>query len=226
MQKRSEWMKGRSVLVAGLVLASACGVGSEEPSERGAIAQVVLEDGGVVEFYEASPGALVIVQEAPTGAADLTNTGLSAVRLYERLAPGERVPQALVEAQARADAARASRPRTSEPPVQQLANNTTFENTYCSGSWDVIHCRVDRNSGFWAQYNSTDAARCTVSSDVGTVTLRMLVEGDLEVSRDVLAGHTITAAYDSGVWNDQVRCEATNVGGSDRYDLGFRFNIN
>ena len=32
--------------------------------------------------------------------------------------------------------------------------------------------------------------------------------------------------YDSGLFNDQVRCEATNVGASDRYDLGFRFNIN
>jgi hypothetical protein len=149
------------------------------------------------------------------------------VGLYERLAPGEGVPQALVEAQARAELARASRPpRTSKPPVQELANNTTFQNTYCSGSWDVIHCRLDRTSGFWAQYNSTDEARCTVSSDVGTVTLRLLVEGDLEISRDVLAGYTITAAYDSGIWNDQVRCEATNVGSSDRYDLGFRFNIN
>jgi hypothetical protein len=228
MQKRSEWMNGRNAMVVGLVLASACGVdGSADQPAPAPIAQVALDNGGVVEFYEASPGALVIVQEAPRGAADVTGTAASAVALYEQLAPGEAVPPALVAAQARAVSAHASRPaRASKPAVQQLANNATFSSTYCSGSWDVIHCRLDRNSGFWAQYNSTDAARCTVSSDVGTVTLRMLVDGDLEISRDVLAGHTITASYDSGLFNDQVRCEATNVNSTDRYDLGFRFNIN
>lgn len=229
MQKLGEWLNGRGVVVAGLVMATACA--GQEPSDeagREPLAELALDDGSMVQFFEASPGAIVIVQEAPKGVRDVTSSGLSAAALYARLAPGEGVPAALVEAQARVELAHASRPprMTARGPEASLTNNTTFENTYCSGSWDVIHCRLDRNSGFWAQYNSTDAAACTVSTDVGTVTLRLLVEGDLEISRDVLAGHTITATYDSGLFNDQVRCEATNVGASDRYDLGFRFNIN
>lgn len=229
MQKRNEWLKGRVVVVAGLVMATACA--SQDPGDeagREPLAELVLDDGSLVQFFEASPGAIMIVQEAPKGVTDVTSSGLSAVALYERLAPGGGVPVALAEAQARAELAHAGRPprETKRGTEASLTNNTTFENTYCSGSWDVIHCRLDRNSGFWAQYNSTDAAACTVSSDVGTITLRLLVEGDLEISRDVLAGHTITATYDSGLFNDQVRCEATNAGSSDRYDLGFRFNIN
>jgi len=230
MQKRNEWMTGRSVMLAGLVLASACATQDQAADEavgREALAELGLDDGSLVQFYETSPGAIVIVQEAPTGVPDVTNTALSAVGLYQKLAPGERVPVALVEAQGRADSARAGRPsRPNMRPVQQLANNASFQASYCSGGWDVIHCRLDRNSGFWAQYSSTDFAACTVSTDVGAVTLRLLVEGDLEVSRDVLAGHTITATYDSGAFNDQVRCETTNVASSDSYDLGFRFNIN
>jgi hypothetical protein len=229
MQKHGEWLKGLIVLVAGLVMATAC-AGQEPGDETGRepLAELVLDDGSLVQFMEASPGAIMIVQEAPTGVQDVTSSGLSAVALYERLAPGEGVPVVLVEAQARVELAHASRPPhvTKRGTEASLTNNTTFENTYCSGSWDVIHCRLDRNSGFWAQYNSTDAAACTVSSDVGTITLRLLVEGDLEISRDVLAGHTITATYDSGLFNDQVRCETINVGSTDRYDLGFRFNIN
>lgn len=229
MKNLGEWLKGRSVVVAGLVMAAGCT--AQEPADdagRDPLAELALDDGSIVQFLETSPGAIVIVQEAPKGVRDVTSSGLSAVALYERLAPGEGVPVALVEAQARVEIAHASRPpRTLDRgPTASLANNTTFENSFCSGSWDVIHCRIDRNSGFWAEYTSTDAAACTVSSDVGTVTLRLLVEGDLEISRDVLAGHTITATYDSGLFNDDVRCEATNVGSSDRYDLGFRFNIN
>jgi hypothetical protein len=226
--KIGEWLNGRGAVVAGLMMATAC-VG-QEPGDAGRepLAELALDDGSVVQFFEASPGAIVIVQEAPKGVADVTSSGLSAMALYERLAPGERVPVALVEAQARVDVAHASRPRRTlvRGPEASLTNNTTFQNSYCSGSWDVIHCRIDRNSEFWAQYSSTDAAACTVSSDVGTTTLRMLVEDELEISRDVLAGHTITATYDSGLFNDKVRCETINVGASDRYDLGFRFNIN
>ena len=50
-----------------------------------------------------------------------------------------------------------------------FANNATFENTFCVGSWDVIHCVVDRTTGYFWEYSSTDAARCTVSVDTGAV---------------------------------------------------------
>ena len=231
MHKRSEWMNGRGALIAGLVVASACGVDGQGASEGqtapAAIAQAALANGGVVEFYEPSPGRLMMVQEGPRGAADAVSGARSAVDLFQQLAPGEDVPAALLAAQARSTAARAGRPAAArKPPVHELANNTTFSNTYCTGSWDVVHCRLDRNSGFWAEYSSTDASACTVSSDAGTVTLRLIVEGTLEVSRDVLAGSTITVTYDSGLFNDRVRCETINVGSTDRYDLGFRFNIN
>jgi hypothetical protein len=210
------------------MMATACAGQPGDEAGREALAELALDDGSLVQFYETSPGAIVIVQEAPKGVADVTSSSVSALALYQRLAPGEDVPVALVEAQARVELAHASRaPRDTKRGTEaSLTNNTTFENSFCSGGWDVVHCRTDRNSGFWAEYSSTDAAACTVSSDVGTVTLRLLVEGDLEISRDVLAGHTITATYDSGLFNDDVRCEATNVGSSDRYDLGFRFNIN
>src|SRR5204863_9365094 len=132
-----EWLKGRSVVVAGLMMATACA--AQEPGDeagREPLAELALDDGSVVQFYETSPGAIVIVQEAPKGVADVTSSGVSALALYQRLAPGDDVPVALVEAQARVELAHASRaPRETKGGTgASLANNTTFENSFCSGS--------------------------------------------------------------------------------------------
>lgn len=236
MQKIGQLMSGYGAVIAGLAMVTAC-AGQDEPgaARREPIAEVAIDNGGVVQFFETKPGAIQIVQSAPIGAPDVTNTGLSAVALYQRLAPGRDVPPALAEAQQRVNLARASKPpHTAKPtaeldkPIANLANNTTFENTYCVGSWDVIHCVVDRTTGYFWEYSSTDAARCTVSVDTGVVTLHLLEDGDEIWTRDLFAGSsgaTTTVSFDSGTFNDDLRCEVHNVGSGDRFDAAFRFNI-
>jgi hypothetical protein len=236
MQKIGQFMSGYGAVFAGLAMVAAC-TGQDEPAaaRREPIAEVAL-DQGAVQFFEAKPGAIMIVQSTPAGAPDVTNTGLSAVALYQRLAPGRGVPPALAEAQQRVDLARASKPaHTAKPtaeldrPVASFANNTTFENTFCVGSWDVIHCVVDRTTGYFWEYGSTDAARCTVSVDTGAVNFHLLEDGDEIWSRDLIAGAdnaTTTVGFDSGTFNDDLRCEVHNVGTGDRFDAAFRFNIN
>jgi hypothetical protein len=97
------------------------------------------------------------------------------------------------------------------------------------GSWDVIHCVVDRTTGYFWEYGSTDTARCTVSVDTGVVTFHLLEDGDEIWTRDLFAGSdgaTTTVSFDSGTFNDDLRCEVHNVGSGDRFDAAFRFNIN
>jgi hypothetical protein len=236
MQKFGQWMSGYGAVVAGVAMMTAC-AGQSEPgaASRAPIAEVALDNGGNVQFFETKPGTIQIVQSAPIGAPDVTNAGLSALALYQQLAPGRAAPAALVEAQQRVNLARASQPaHTAKPaaeldrPVANLANNTTFENTFCVGSWDVIHCVVDRTSGYFWEYSSTDAARCTVSVDTGVVTFHLLEDGDEIWTRDLFAGSdgaTTTVSFDSGTFNDDLRCEVRNVGSGDRFDAAFRFNI-
>jgi hypothetical protein len=111
-----------------------------------------------------------------------------------------------------------------EKPVSNLANNTIFQNTYCMGPWAIIHCVVDRTTGYFAEDSNADTAACTVSVDTGAVTFRLLVEGDAVWSLNLFAGDTASVSFDSGLFNDDLRCEVRNVGSGDRFDAAFRFN--
>jgi hypothetical protein len=235
MQKIGQLMSGYGAVIAGLAMVTACATQDEPGARREPIAEVALDHGGVVQFFEIKPGAIDIAQTGPIGAPDVTNTGLSAVALYQRLAPGRDVPPALVEAQQRVNLARASKPPHTAKPTAELAkpianaNDTVFEDKYCVGSWDIIHCVVDRETGYFWEYSSTDTARCTASVDTGKVTFHMLVEGEEIWSRDLIPGSdtaTASHSYDSGLFNDDVRCEVHNVDSGDQFDAAFRFNIN
>jgi hypothetical protein len=60
---------------------------------------------------------------------------------------------------------------------------------------------VDRTTGYFWEYGSTDTARCTVSVDTGTVTFHLLEDGDEIWSRDLIAGSdgaTTSVSFDSG----------------------------
>src|SRR5262245_59118753 len=110
MWKLDTWMKRGGVAVAGLVMATACA--AQEPAdeaERAPIAEAVTEDGSLVQFFEPKPGAILISQDIAPGSKDVTNTAPSALALYERLAPGQAIPVALVQAQARVEIARAGK---------------------------------------------------------------------------------------------------------------------
>ncbi len=70
------------------------------------VAAVEPELGRRVEFYEPQPGVMWISQtgtdsQAPLGLQAEEGTAASMVDIYKRLAPGQEVPRALVEAQAR-----------------------------------------------------------------------------------------------------------------------------
>ena len=114
------------------------------------IAEVTLESGAVVSFYETSPGSIGISEEFSLGENPVPTIGRSAVDVYRSIAGDRPVPEALVAAQARAVEARASRPHPPLPPPRSnwIANTSIddqwFANNFCVGSWDNIWCRVDQ----------------------------------------------------------------------------------
>jgi hypothetical protein len=242
MMNSEKWLKGRNALIAGIAFAGACGTetaAGDEPIASEPIADVALANGSVVSFFEPSPGEIVVEQEGPLGLAPVGLSQHSAVDLYRSLAPGEVPPAALIAAQARQDAARAERGPARDAggrapiagsaaapggPGPQLDNNL-FVALYCGGSWDALWCRTDLHGGFFTTYTSVDEAYWTVCSDIGTVTLRIVVGGSLLKDHDVLAGSCYFVHWTSGIFNSSASGQVYNVGGSDQYDHSARYNF-
>jgi hypothetical protein len=68
------------------------------------ITTISLENGNQVEFYEPSPGLLLVSELGNAGVSPGASSRSTPVELYRELAPGQPVPAALVAAQARAQA--------------------------------------------------------------------------------------------------------------------------
>src|SRR6185436_19283663 len=173
MSKVVERLSG-TLMVAGLALsgcAADAGNSADEP-----IAQVSLESGLAVSFYEPMPGAIEIAQIAPRG-VKMVSADLRAVELYASLAPGRPVPPALAAAQVRLDVARAKRGETIAPSRQSnvgpiatssfIDNKTVddkwFVDTYCGsdgiydyGFPDVQRCKYDLTDRYSSSFNDTD----------------------------------------------------------------------
>jgi hypothetical protein len=224
------------LMIAALLLAPACAAEQDTtPGADAPIAQVALDSGVTVSFYEPRPGTIAISGDAPAGMPELQR-GRTAVELYTSLAPGRAAPEALVAAQQRADAARAGRPHPAPAanvgPVttQSYIDNKTeddeaFVNNHCGGAYDVIQCRINRTTGTSSQEDSIDYAIYWVCADVGNVTQRMLIDGEPWHSADVLEGHCHWFSWDSGLFNDGAYGDVVNVSGSDRYHFSARYNF-
>lgn len=177
-----------------LVALSAGCLGGDDESDAaldpGApIASVTLANGNTVEFYETSPGVVLVSEAGRVGVSPLPDNKVRPLDLFRALAPGQPVPEALVSAQARAS----ERSTDPEPPAEELppiqtsqvaggplayidnqsCDDNWFYNTYCPGSYDWKMCLLNHWNGAYAQLSSVDYVRHAVCADVGAVTLKV-----------------------------------------------------
>lgn len=237
-------MLGGGLVMAGLVLAAGCatddGSSADEP-----IAQIALEGGGRVMFFEPSPGALEVAQIAPKSVA--MRGELRAVDLYASLAPGRPVPDALLAAQRRFDASRAEHGETLVATPQLDVGPTTtsswIDNKTIDDHWfhdhrcgydelfffdypDVDHCKVNLDkdsptSASSSNFNDTDHTVVTACADVGSVTLMTLAP--VFHQWDLFEGDCVNYWWSSGWQNTTAASQVVNVNAANRYHYSARY---
>lgn len=152
------------------------------------ITTLSLNNGNQVEFYEPSPGMLLVSELGNSGVSPRVSNRRNPVELYRELAPGQRVPAALVAAQARAEALPpgASPKVTAESQSSMVAPTTSanfinnqscddswFNSNFCTGSYDWSMCLLNHWNGAFASLGSVDYVKHAVCADVGNVTLKV-----------------------------------------------------
>lgn len=220
-----------SALVVGAMATAACAADAKPSDASDTLAEVTLANGTVVSFYEPQPGAIAIAQDAPIGVAPVVVNHMSAVQLFQSIAPGQAVPAALVAAQARVDqdlAANANHQATATPRLTDIHSDITdsdFESKYCyNESWSIIHCDPGMTTGHSGSASDVDAFKIATCVNTGKVTMKASVDGELKISKDVLPGFCLWYEWDSGLSNedvtDQIVVDQTPVD----YDFSFREN--
>jgi hypothetical protein len=192
-----------------------CATDNVDPMEP--VASLALTNGSLLEFYEPSPGLLMVSEAGPVGAAPTPRAGRTPIELYRDLAPDGSVPEALVAAQARAatrqpEAVAVPEPRMamattanivdSKVPLSFIDNQSCddhwFSDTFCGGSFDWQMCLLNHLGGAFAQLSSVDYVQHAVCADIGAITLKVQMGNGAGGIWDVPEGH-----WRSFSWQDQ-----------------------
>jgi len=227
-------------MLAASVAMSACAT-DDAPGAATAsdpIAEVSLDNGTKVMFFETGPGSIGIDQEAPLGVAPVSTAGLSAIEVFQTIAPGKPVPARLAEAQARVAAARSARPasKVARAATKQAAGAGTesftsnwFETNYCynQSGWSFINCyagpllTTDHSGGA----NDIDEFFVGVCVNSGKVTMRAYVEGTLMTAVQITDGFCHWYHWTSGLFNaDNFQDTTTINSASGQYGLVVKYN--
>jgi hypothetical protein len=229
---------GASLVMAGLAM-SACATdrASTDDAASQAIAEVDLANGSRVMFFEPAPGALAVGQQTALGVAPVDTAGKSPVELYRSIAPGQPVPAALADAQARADQARSARPARELPARPAAVAGTEafsaswFGNNICSNSnYSFINCHTGPNDtgvtgNLAGTHDDIDEFQTTLCVNSGKVTLRAWVEGEQTLGVQVIDGNCLTYHWWSGLFNaDFIKVSSTIDSASANYFLAVMWN--
>jgi hypothetical protein len=175
------------------------------PERLAPITSLALANGNTVEFYETSPGMLLVSETGRVGIPPVPTSALRPLDLYRQLAPGQPAPEVLVAAQARADA----RFKDSAPPAgdtepapmpqvasavpgyidNQSCDDHWFDDTFCTGSPDWQMCLLNHWDGAYAQLGSVDWVKHATCADIGNITLQIQMGDGTGGIWDVLEGH-------------------------------------
>lgn len=228
------------LLAAGLAM-SACATNGDEPQSGASsdpIAELTTANGTTVSFYEPTPGSIGVSQELPLGMAPLPTGGMSAVALYQSLAPGQPVPQALLGAQSRADQARSTRPAPqitakaapSDGDGTESFTSSWFENNHCyedDGTfWHFINCHADPllTTGIDGVHGDIDEFRVDACADTASITLRIWIEGDQKLGIQLKPGHCEWYHWTSGLSNADSFESSVTVTSAGDYGLAVKWN--
>lgn len=229
---------GASLVIAGLAM-SACAAdrGPTDDAASAPIAEVDLANGSRVMFFEPAPGTLAIGQQTAFGVTPVETAGKSPVEVYRSIAPGQPVPSALAEAQARSDEARQGRPARELPAKPASVAGTEsftsswFANNFCYNEpYTFINCHTGPgDDGVTGNLDGThtdvDEFKTTLCVNAGKVTLRTWVEGEQRLGVQVLADNCWTYHWTSGLFNaDSFRVSSTIDSASANYFLVVKWN--
>ena len=223
---------------------------TEAADQPAPIVQLDLEAGHAVKFYEPSPGALFIVEEAASGQPLILSEQrrVDALALFAKLRPGQSVPAALDGAHARAlaashaphgdlhaaagggspapaltAAARAGM-ATAQQALSSSADPDHFVNTDHGCDWDnaFSFCRIRWSNGLFIEGGITDSGVCIVDHYAGNGIGVKLTAGVGVLSQLQPVGTEV--AYAWGIINGDVfrRMDIFNASG-DHFHAGCRF---
>jgi len=179
-----------ATVLIGVGVVGGCAL-EDDAASSDAIASVSLASGVTVEFYEPSPGELLVVQSARAGVTPLQLTADHPLELWHELAPDRPAPEALVQAQAHLDEA-ARDPVVARPaltatgsvaaahdahPVYFIDNQSCddhwFSDTFCGGSYDWQMCLLNHWDGAYAKSGGVHHAYYSACADIGNITLQV-----------------------------------------------------
>jgi hypothetical protein len=199
------------------------------------IAALDLATGNRLEFYEPSPGLLMVSETGRASGSPTERAGRTPMELYRELASDQAVPPALVAAQRRAEARRVDPSPALQPELQieqsvsgsniapsgelsfidnQSCDDQWFSNTFCSGSYDWEMCLLNHWNGAWAQLGSVDYVQHAVCADIGAITLKVKMGDNTGGIWDVPEGHWRSFSWrDECVFgcNESTRGDVTNA---------------
>jgi hypothetical protein len=191
---------GGLLLGAAIVAVTGCVGDVDAPStstDGAPIASVVLDSGDVVDFLEPAPGVIVISSDAPV---DLPDGPMAPVALYESLS-GEAAPAALVEAQRRADEARAGLTFTGaglegvRPPARAevaALSAADFAAAWCSpGGATFAYCWTNSTGNYEIDVGRVDWVHAHANMFSGSATLSMY-RRDFWGNWDLIFSDTVT----------------------------------
>jgi hypothetical protein len=228
--------------------------GAPTASNPDTVARVDIEPGHAVNFYEPSPGNLVVVETMAPGqkfvlAADAIS---DALRAYAQLRPQGAVPQALQAAYDRArstagdptiastiastNGAGGGRPASAQPAaatpgvIQQALTESPDPANFvdndggCDWGPRFAACRVNWGGGFFAFSNPSTSGLCIVDHYAGNGVVIQVTAGTAITSMFQAVG-TI-AQYSLGASGPNVlrRVDVTNAAG-DAFHVGCRFGV-
>lgn len=224
---------GAILLLAGLAM-SACatdGASSEEAQSQ-PLAEVGLENGSRVLFYEPSPGALAVAEQRAFGVAPADTAGKSPLEIYRSIAPGQPVPALLAAAQARSDEARRDRPAREVPQQPAFAGSSAsitadeFDRWYCQDPYYSFRtCHLGTTTELDGTHYDIDEFKVTMCVNSGKVELRVWVEDEKKLDVQLLGGDCITYHWWSGLFNaDSIRVKTDILSATANYDLTVKWN--
>jgi hypothetical protein len=186
-------------------LSAGCLAGDDDVQRVAPIASLTLANGNTMEFYEMSPGVLLVSELGRVGVPPLPAVKMRPLDLYRQLAPDQTVPDVLVAAQERADALRTDpTPPADETPAlpisqaagvqlsyidNQSCDDHWFDDTFCAGTYDWQMCLLNHWDGAYAQLSSVDYVRHATCADIGNITLKVVMGDGTGGIWDVLEGH-------------------------------------
>jgi hypothetical protein len=210
------------------------------------VARVEASPGHVVSFYESEPGVIGVVEVGPQGeprvlsASDLEEP---LVPLYERLSGGAKAPQALVEANTRANlgvdqtgpelepglvsSSEQIAPRAGDENVGRVTQEWTegegqlFRDTACFKSGDFKECHPNRSNGAWFELNTRTSFMVVAPYNAPTfINVNLKYNGAQRFLWPVYQGDSTNFAWHSAVNGcGFFSCNQNHVIANHRWDL-------